>query len=860
MIPASVEKLRQTSFVSNLIIDFSREFALVVPLALLIASPGRGQAQVSVTTYHNDNARTGQNLSESLLTPANVNANQFAKLFAASEALDSWAAAQPLYVPNVSIPEQGTHNVVYVATINNSVYAFDADDGQKLWYANYGPPTPFDNLCKDSNYQFSPSKGAGIVGTPVIDQNAGLVYFVTKTGNGSESSPYALYLHAVYLTTGFDEPGSPVQIVPPSGPTFMPQYQMNRPGLLLSNGYVYVALGSTGCKGLSGFPKINNHGWVLGYNTLSLSETPYMFVTSPTTNNSGIWQSGGGLATDPSGNIYLETADGVFDENDGGSDYGLSVLKLSPQLQLLDFFTPYNEGTLLEPNDLDLSSVGPLLLNPPGFDPVIIASGKAEEIYVLDTDHLGGFCSPSTCNTSTGNINILQDVVPPSYLSGCLGTPPAFTCRYGTPTYWSNGSSNYIYFSEVPGPIVSYSLSGTTLSTTPVQSPAAYPGVGSGSISANLTGSGIYWAVTWSNGASGANPGTLRAFDATNLQTQFYASTQASGGRDTLNYVPNFITPTIANGKVFVASQFQLLVYGLLPTLTANAGNNQSAYVGTTLPTTLSVLALNDYTNQPAPGVPVTFTASPSGGSFGSPTTVTNGSGIATTTYKVPTKPATVTITASSSAAAATYFSETAAAGPAAEISLVSGGYQKGTVATILPAPVVVSVKDPFNNLMPNAAVNFTDNGAGGTFNPASATTNSSGEASTYYTLPTKATSLTITATTGAFNTSAAEQSVAGSAASVNYVSGNNQSAQPNTQLTLPLVVSVNDQYGNVVSGVTVNFSDNGAGGRLSKSQVITNSSGRASVNYVTPSSAGTVTVTASVAGLPGFSFTVTVQ
>jgi hypothetical protein len=855
MIPALAGKPRHNSF-SNPTTSSARRARIIFSLAILIAFPGHGIAQVSVVTYHNDNARTGQNLSESLLTPSNVNVNQFAQLYAASKTLDSWAAAQPLYIPNVAIPGQGTHNVVFVATLNNSLYAFDADGGQQLWFENYGAPTPFDDLCTDSTYQLSPSKGAGIVGTPVIDPLAGLIYFITKTGNGG-SSPFALYLHAVYITTGLDEPGSPIEILPPSGPTFMPQYQMNRPGLLLSNGYVYVALGSTGCKGQAGFPAINNHGWVLGYNALSLSETPYMFVTSPTTNNSGIWQSGGGLATDPAGNIFLETADGVFDENDGGSDYGLSVIKLSPQLHLLDFFTPYNEATLLEPNDLDLSSVGPLLLNPQGSDPIVIASGKAEEIYVLDTDNLGGFCS--TCDVSTGNTNIMQDVTPPSYLSGCLGKAPAFTCRYGTPTYWSSASSSYVYFSEVPGPLVSYSLNGSTLNTTPVKSPASYSGVGSGSISADSTGSGIYWAVTWANGAIGANSGTLRAFDATNLQTQFYASSQAAGGRDTLGYVPNFISPTIANGKVFVATESQLLVYGLLPTLTPNTGNNQSAYVGTTLPTKLSVLALNTYTDQPVSGVTVTFTASPSGGSLGSPSATTNSSGIATTTYKLPTKPETVTITASSSKAATTYFSETAASGPAAEITLVSGGYQKGTVATVLPAPIVVSVKDPYNNLMPNAVVNFTDNG-GGTFNPPSATTNSSGQASTYYTLPTKVASLTLTATTGTFQTITGEQSLAGSAASVNYVSGNNQSAQPNTQLTVPLVVSVNDKYGNAVSGVTVSFSDNGAGGRISKSQVVTGSNGHASVTYVTPSKAGTVNVTASVSGLQAFNFTVTVQ
>jgi outer membrane protein assembly factor BamB len=194
MTPASTGKLL-TGSVSNPIRNVARRLRVVIPLALM-AVPWYGLAQVSVTTYHNDNFRTGQNLGESLLTPTNVNVNQFAKLYVASETLDSWAAAQPLYVPNVAIPGQGTHNVVYVATINNSVYAFDADSGQQLWVQNYGPPTPFDNLCGDSTYQASPSKGAGIVGTPVIDPVAGLIYFVTKLAT---EAPH----HSPFISTPF---------------------------------------------------------------------------------------------------------------------------------------------------------------------------------------------------------------------------------------------------------------------------------------------------------------------------------------------------------------------------------------------------------------------------------------------------------------------------------------------------------------------------------------------------------------------------------------------------------------------------------------------------------------------------------
>jgi len=858
MSTVSVRKLLAVTSLSDPLRNSTGDWRAGVCFAIVLMLASWVQAQVSVTTYHNDNARTGQNLGESLLTPTNVNVNQFAKLYAGGETLDSWVSAQPLYVPNVTIPGQGTHNVIYIATINNSVYAFDADGGQQLWYANYGTPTSFDNLCTDSTYQLSPSKGAGIVGTPVVDQVAGDIYFVTKTGDGS-SSPYAIYLHQVDITTGLDEPGSPVQIIPPSGPTFMPEYQMNRPGLLLENGYVYVALGSTGCRGLTGFPKINNHGWILGYNTLSLSQTPYLFVTSPTTNNAGIWQSGGGLSTDPSGNIYIETADGIFDENNGGADYGLSVLKLSPQLQLLDFFTPYNEGTVLEPNDLDLSSVGPLLLAPPGSDPVVVATGKAEEIYLLDTDHLGGFCSPNTCNTSTGNIHILQDVLPPSYLSGCLGQAPAFTCRYGTPSYWSNGSTNYVYFSELPGPLVSYTFNGSLFNSTPVKSPLSYAGAGSGSISANTTGSGIFWAVTWGNGLPGKNPGTLRAFDATNLQTQFYASSSAAGGRDALGSVPSFVTPTIANGKVFVASENQLLVYGLLPTITPSGGNNQSGYVGAALPATLSVQAVNSYTNQPVPGITIAFKTT-SGGTFSNPNAITDSTGTATTTYTLPNKPSAIVITASGSATTATTFSETASAGPAASITLVSGSNQKGTVTTTLPASIVFSVKDPYNNVLSNMPVNFTDNSSGGTFNPPSLNTNALGQASTFYTLPTKATALTLYATTGTLKAGVNERSLAAAPSGLGYVSGNHQSEPPNTELPVPLAVVAKDKYGNLVQGATVNFTENGAKGQFSSSHVLTSSAGRATVTYTTGPNAGTTTISATISGLSPVNFSEVVQ
>jgi outer membrane protein assembly factor BamB len=218
-------------------------------LALCLGQEDAAFAQVNVTTYHNDNARTGQNTSETVLTPANVNTKTFKKLFTGSVTLDDWSPTQPLYVAGVTIG--GTkHNVVYVATLNNSVYAFDADSGTLLWMQNYGAPTSYTNLCNDSSYQTSPLTGAGIIGTPVIDPVAGTMYFVAKTGNGSPGPAYSLIVHAVDITTGIDKDGGPVRIAPTSGPQFYSRYQESRPAVLLNNGVVYVGLGSTGCTGL----------------------------------------------------------------------------------------------------------------------------------------------------------------------------------------------------------------------------------------------------------------------------------------------------------------------------------------------------------------------------------------------------------------------------------------------------------------------------------------------------------------------------------------------------------------------------------------------------------------------------------
>jgi hypothetical protein len=510
-------------------------------------------AQVIVTTYHNDNGRTGQNIQETILTSKNVKSTTFKKLFAGSVTLDSWAPAQPLYVPNVTIA--GTaHNVVYVATLNNSVYAFDADNGTELWMKNYGPPTSFVPLCHDSSYNTSPSLGAGIIGTPVIDPVAGIIYFVAKTGTGATGSPYALALHAVDYTSGNDASGSPVTINPTSGPTFYPRFQENRPALLLNNGFVYVALGSTGCTGLKNFPTINNHGYVFGFNTSNLSAPPSMFITTPAVNHGGIWQAGGGLVADSNGHIYFETADADFDLNIGGMDFGDSILELDTNLNYVDSFTPYNANSLLWPDDLDAGSTGPVLLPDQTVGPahLIVGTGKTEELWLLNRDNMGGWCS--TCTTT--NTNIVQDVERPSYLSGCLQPPTGLlTCRYGALTYWNNT----VYVPGTNAPLLAYPLTNGVLATTPLRSVQGYGNVNSPSISAHGATNGIVWTITV--GPPPVNSGVLRAFDAVTLRL-LYASSQAPSGRDTMGSVAHFLTPTVANGKVYVATHTQLVVYG----------------------------------------------------------------------------------------------------------------------------------------------------------------------------------------------------------------------------------------------------------------------------------------------------------
>ena len=353
-------------------------FAVVlrfVALTLLFAALRPAAAQVNVTTYHNDNTRAGQNLQETILAPANVNADNFGKLF--SMPVDGQVCAQPLYLSGLNIPGKGVRNVVFIATQHDSVYAFDADDANQtapLWKASLIPPGG-STVAWYLTYTGDIQPEIGITGTPVIDPALGTLYVVAKTQEGTQ---FAQRLHALDVRTGAERPNSPVTIfgsvagigVGNDGAgnvPFNPLIQNQRPALLLSNGVVYIAWAAHGDIG-------PYHGWIMGYDAATLQQTA-IFNTSPNALTDpnrflgidagcGIWQSGCGPAADADGNLYAVTGNGAFDAFLGGNSYGDSLLKLTPNgaaINVADYFTPYNQG-YLDSVDADLGSGGLILL------------------------------------------------------------------------------------------------------------------------------------------------------------------------------------------------------------------------------------------------------------------------------------------------------------------------------------------------------------------------------------------------------------------------------------------------------------------------------------------------------------------
>jgi hypothetical protein len=509
-----------------------------------------------ILTYHNDNMRTGRNTSESTLTLKNVNSNTFGKLFVIST--DGRVDAQPLYVPSVTIAENGTHNVgthnvLFVATENDTVYGLDADSGTTLWQATMlaSGEVPSDNRnCG----QVSPE--IGVTSTPVIDPAAGphgTIYVVAMSKDSS--SGYHQRLHALDITTGAEQFGGPVEIAaqyPGTGDNsqngyviFDPKQYKERASLLLLNHVVYISWASH-CDDRP------YTGWIIGYKETTLAQQSVLNIT-PNGSEGAIWASGGGLAADSNGNIYFLDANGTFDTslNANGfpvnGDYGNAIMKLSTkknQLAVSDYFNMYN--TVAESNvDEDLGSGGTLVV--PNFKDssgvlheLVVGAGKDMNIYLANRTNMGKF-------NPNNNSQIYQEIT--GALAGPVFSSPAF-------------ANNSIYYGAVGDSIKAFSFNSSgQLNPTPVSAtstqfadPGATPSI-SGSSDKDL----ILWAT------ENTSPAVLHAYNARNLAVELYNSNQAPGGRDNFGNGNKFITPTIANGKVYVGTTNGVGVLGLLP-------------------------------------------------------------------------------------------------------------------------------------------------------------------------------------------------------------------------------------------------------------------------------------------------------
>jgi uncharacterized protein (TIGR03437 family) len=494
-------------------------------LTLLAVTLDPAVAQTNVLTYHNDNARTGQYLNEVLLTPANVKAGLFGKRFFLLA--DGAVYAQPLYMSRVNVAGKGFHNVVFVATAHDSVYAFDADTGsgivrQPLWHVSFIDPAHGVTTVPAADVGCVVIPELGISGTPVIDASSGTIYLIAETKE--PGGRYVFRLHALDVTSGAERPGSPVEIQPPG---FVPLAHKQRGALLLSNGLIYSSW-SGHCD--LGF----YHGWVMGHDAATL-KLAGVFNDSPNGNGGSFWNGGAGPAADAAGNIYVVSANGDFNADSNGSNYSQSVLKLSPQLGIIDFFAPFNTAglTLL---DLDLGSSGALLLPDQSGNPVhrqlLFTSGKEGRLYLLDRQNLGGAQAGSDSR---------------AVASLAFSDRPTF----GSAAYF-NGS---VYIAPENSTMLAFPVAGAVLASSPAAQTSDTAGVhgATPSISANGDQNGIVWIV------SVEDAGKLRAYDARDL-TRIYDSNALPA--DALYNYAEFVAPTVADSKVYVGTFYGVAVYG----------------------------------------------------------------------------------------------------------------------------------------------------------------------------------------------------------------------------------------------------------------------------------------------------------
>jgi hypothetical protein len=544
----------------------SKKPAIVTPVITIpkVDTPIVGQLNsehYNVLTQHNDNTRAGFNSHETVLTAANVNAKQFGLLFALH--VDDYVFAQPLVYGNLNI-SSGTHNVVFIATVNNSVYAFDGTTGSLYWKKNFTvaglvPPTASQmNSSWCTPYNDIPLN-IGIIGTPAIDSASQTMYFVARSTNGAN---FYQYLHAINIVTGTEQPGSPVAIsasLPGTGDgsvsgtvSFDPLRNNQRQALTLVNGVVYISW-SSHCDWNP------YHGWIIGYNKTTLKQQ-IVYVDTPNGEAGGLWESGQGMAADAQGNLYVVSGNGTvgddpFTSSGNGTTPGVtntnpsdltnrgeSAMKLTPSgstFQISSFFTPQDYQNL-DVNDLDYGVMGAFLIpNTSDF----LTGCKDGNLYLLNKDNMGGYSLTS---------NLVQQTIPLNVTMHCQ------------PSYYE-GSNNYIYVWSENDQLRQFSFAGGQLANNPTVSgdegPTAMGADLSVSSNGAVAGTGILWA-SYGTTPNNVGNGILRAFDATNVTKDLWNSNQTNG--DFVGNYAKFSSPTVVNGHVYLATfSNQVMVYGL---------------------------------------------------------------------------------------------------------------------------------------------------------------------------------------------------------------------------------------------------------------------------------------------------------
>jgi len=521
---------------------------------------------ISMTTQHVDNTRAGFNNQETELTTSNVNSSGFGFLFSLN--VDDEVYAQPLVVGNVSLGS-GTHNVVYIATVNNTVWAYDADNGKAYWHVNYTQPgMAVPNASNVTSGWCSPyldfTKNMGIVGTPVIDSAAHTMYFVARSTDGAN---FVQYLHAVSIIDGSEQAGSPVQISASMNGTgdgsvngkvsFDPHRNNQRQPLLLLNGTVYISFASH-CDWNP------YHGWILGYDCKTLQQK-IVYNDTPGGEGGGIWESGMGIVADPQGNIYVVSGNGTvgegghFNPSGNGTDEQAanpdpsntenrseSAIKLTPSgstLAVTDFFTPTNYVSLNN-NDLDYGVMGSFLIPNSTY---YVTGCKDGNIYVLNTASMGGY-SP------TGN-QVVQTI-------------PLGVSLHCQPSYYKGPGGEYVYIWSENDKLRAYQFNGNSLSNNPTLASLSGPPGYSGpalSVSSNgsKSGTGILWASSPLTAASGQlAQGALYAFDASDVTKILWNSNNTIADRP--GAFAKFCAPTVVDGHVYLATfSHKVMVYGL---------------------------------------------------------------------------------------------------------------------------------------------------------------------------------------------------------------------------------------------------------------------------------------------------------